>query len=425
MEKQQLARIDPEGAADIGTPLDVEAIRSDFPALHQEVHGKPLVYLDNAASAHKPKAVLEAMESVYTRDYSNVHRGVHTLSQRATDRYEKARATARAFLGAERDEEVIFVRGATEAINLVASSFARPRLGPGDEVVISTLEHHSNIVPWQMACEETGARLRVVPIDDRGQLDLDAYADLLSERTRMVSMVHVSNALGTINPASEIARIAKDRGIPGLFDGAQATPHGAIDLGELGCDFYAVSGHKLYGPTGIGVLYGRYELLANMRPYHGGGDMIRSVSFEKTEYADPPNRFEAGTPNIAGAIGLAAAMDYVEGVGYAAIHEHEQRLLAYATERLSKLPGLRIVGTAEKKASVVSFVLDSAHAHDIGTILDYEGIAVRAGHHCTQPLMDRLGLAATARASFGLYNTLREIDALADALEKVIEMFEK
>ncbi len=403
--------------------LDVRAVRLDFPALHQEIHGHPLVYLDNAASAQKPQAVIDALVKGYSKSYSNVHRGVHTLSQRATDDYEQARSTARAFLGAEKDEEIVFVRGTSEAINLVAWSFARPRLGPGDQVLISHMEHHSNIVPWQMVCEDSGAELVVAPIDDRGQLDLEAFKTLLSAKTKMVSLVHISNALGTINPVKEVVAAAHEKGIPVMLDGAQAAPHGAVDVQALGCDFYAISSHKLFGPTGIGALYGRYEHLESMRPYQGGGEMIRYVSFDKTEYNVPPHRFEAGTPNIVGAIGMAAAMDYVTGLGFAEIVTHEAALLDYAHQRLSAIPQVRLIGTAEHKASVVSFTIDGAHPHDIGTILDHQGIAVRAGHHCAQPIMDRFGLPATARASFAFYNTLDEVDRLADGVGKVIDMF--
>lgn len=403
--------------------LDLRAVRSDFPALHQEVHGHPLVYLDNAASAQKPQAVIDALVRGYSKSYSNVHRGVHTLSQRATDDYEQARATARTFLGAEKDEEIVFVRGTTEAINLVAWSFARPRLNPGDQVLISHMEHHSNIVPWQMVCEDAGAELVVAPIDDRGQLDLEAFKELLSDKTKMVSLVHVSNALGTINPVKEVVATAHEKGIPVMLDGAQAAPHGAVDVQAISCDFYAISSHKLFGPTGIGALYGRYGHLKSMRPYQGGGEMIRTVSFDKTEYNVPPHRFEAGTPNIVGAIGMAAAMDYVTGLGFAEIAAHEASLLEYAHQRLSAIPQVRLVGTAEHKASVVSFIIDGAHPHDIGTILDHQGIAVRAGHHCAQPIMDRFGLPATARASFAFYNTLDEVDRLTDGVGKVIDMF--
>lgn len=405
--------------------LDVGRVRRDFPALAQEIHGHPLVYLDNAASTQKPQVMIDAVAAAYARDYSNVHRGVHTLSQRATAAYEGARETVRRFLGARSAEEIVFVRGATEGINLVARSFLRPRLGAGDEVLISTLEHHSNIVPWQIICAEAGARLVVVPIDDRGDLDLEAAEQLLGARTRLVAMTHVSNALGTVDPVDEIVGMAHRRGVPVLFDGAQAVPHFPVDVTALGCDFYVFSGHKLFGPTGIGVLYGRGELLAEMPPYQGGGEMIRSVSFEHTEYAPPPHRFEAGTPNIVGAIGLAASIDYLLGIGYAPIAAHEDRLLHHAHERLGAIAGLRLIGTAKRKVGVVSFVLDTAHAHDVGTILDAHGIAVRAGHHCAQPLMERLGVAATARASLAFYNTHDEIERLAAGVERVLEIFRR
>lgn len=404
--------------------LDVEKVRLDFPALAQEVNGKPLVYLDNAASAHKPQAVLDALMEGYGGPYSNVHRGVHTLSQRATDRYEAARRTAQTFLGAAREDEIVFVRGATEGINLVAWSFVRPRLGPGDNVIVSQMEHHSNIVPWQMICQEAGAELKVVPINDRGELEMDRYAELLDERTRMVALGHVSNALGTINPVAEIVRLAKEKNIPVLFDGAQAAPHARIDVQSLGCAFYVISSHKLFGPTGIGALYGRFELLESMVPYQGGGEMITSVSFtEGTTFNVPPHRFEAGTPHIVGAQGMAAAMEYVMELGQDAIAAHEHDLLEYATAKLDAIDGVRIVGQAAEKASVVSFTVDGIHPHDLGTILDHEGVAVRAGHHCAQPVMERFGLPATARASFAFYNTRSEIDALVDALGVAIEMF--
>jgi cysteine desulfurase/selenocysteine lyase len=405
--------------------LDVERIRRDFPALAQEVNGHPLAYLDNAASAQKPRSVIERVADAYTHDYSNVHRGVHTLSQRATDAYEAAREKARRFLGAAAPEEVVFVRGATEGINLVAQSFLRPRLEPGDEIVLSAMEHHSNIVPWQLVCAKTGARLRVAPIDGRGELDLAAYEALLGERTRMVAMVHVSNALGTVVPVREVVELARRRGIPTLLDGAQAAPHGPVDVGELGCDFYAISGHKLFGPTGIGALYGRRELLADMEPYQGGGEMIRSVSFEHTDFEDPPHRFEAGTPHIVGAIGLGAAIDYVTAVGAEAIAAHERDLLSYATERLTAIPGIRLIGTARHKVSVLSFVVEGVHAHDVGTILDQEGVAVRVGHHCAQPVMEHFGVPATVRASFAFYNTREEVDRLAAGLGTVTEIFSR
>lgn len=415
----------PSAAPAAAAALDVEKIRRDFPALAQEINGHRLVYLDNAASAQKPQAMIDAVAAAYAHNYSNVHRGVHTLSQRATTAYEGARETIRRFLGARSSEEIVFVRGASEGINLVARSFLRPRLGADDEVLVSTLEHHSNIVPWQIVCAEAGARLVVAPIDDRGDLDLAAAERLLGERTRLVAMTHVSNALGTINPVAGIVAMAHRRGVPVLLDGAQAVPHQRVDVTELGCDFYAFSGHKLFGPTGIGVLYGRGELLAEMPPYQGGGEMIRTVRFEHTEYAPPPHRFEAGTPHIIGAIGLAASIDYLLDVGYKSIAAHEERLLAHAHERLGVIPGLHLIGTAKRKAGVVSFVLDGVHAHDVGTILDAHGIAVRAGHHCAQPLMERLGVAATARASFAFYNTHEEIEQLAAGIERALEIFHR
>ncbi|NJL26371.1 MAG: cysteine desulfurase [Thermoanaerobaculia bacterium] len=405
--------------------LDVEKIRRDFPALAQEINGHPLAYLDNAASAQKPRAMIDSVAAAYARDYSNVHRGVHTLSQRATMAYEGARETVRRFVGAGSSEEIVFVRGATEGINLVARCFLRPRLGAGDEILVSTLEHHSNIVPWQIVCAEVGARLTVAPIDDRGDLDMAATERLLGERTRLVAMTHVSNALGTITPADEIVAMAHRRGVPVLLDGAQAVPHLPVDVAGLGCDFYVFSGHKLFGPTGIGALYGRAELLAEMPPYQGGGEMIRSVSFEHTEYAPPPHRFEAGTPNITGAIGLAASIDYLLAIGWEPIAAHEEQLLAHAHDRLAAIPGLRLIGSARHKAGVVSFVLEGVHAHDVGTILDAEGIAVRAGHHCAQPLMERFGLAATARASFAFYNTHDEVERLAAGIERALEIFKR
>jgi cysteine desulfurase/selenocysteine lyase len=405
-------------------PWDVERIRKDFPILDQTVHGKPLVYLDNAATSQKPRAVIDAIEDYYTSDNANVHRGVHLLSERATAAYEGARARIRRFLNAAHLHEIVFVRGATEGINLVAQTYGRRAVGPGDEVVITTLEHHSNIVPWQMLCEEKRATLRVVPIDDAGEVDVPAYERLLGERTRLVAIAHVSNALGTIVPVKAMIEAAHRRGIPVLLDGAQAVPHLAVDVQALDCEFYTFSGHKIYGPTGIGVLYGKTALLERMPPYQGGGDMIKSVSFEKTTYNDLPYKFEAGTPYIAGAIGLGAALEYLEGLGLDRVAAYEQELLAHATERLSAIPGLRLVGTAREKAAVLSFVIDGVHAHDVGTILDREGIAVRTGHHCAMPVMTRFGLAATARASLALYNTREEIDALARALEKVREVFD-
>ncbi len=403
--------------------FDVESVRRDFPALDQTVNGHPLVYLDNAASAQKPRAVIEAISHAYAFDYSNVHRGVHTLSQRATEAYEGAREKVRAFMGAAAAEEIVFVRGTTEALNLVAQSFARPRLEPGDEVLISAMEHHSNIVPWQMVCEKTGARLVVAQINDHGELDFEDYRRKLSESTRIVAMVHVSNALGTINPAAEIVAAAHERGIPVVFDGAQAAPHMALDVAELGCDFYTLSGHKLFGPTGIGALYGRREHFDAMEPYQGGGEMILTVTFEKTEYNVAPNKFEAGTPHIVGAIGLGAAVDYLTDLGMEALARHEQELLAYATEKLAALPGIRLIGTARHKAAVLSFVVEGVHAHDVGTILDQQGVAVRVGHHCAQPVMDRFGVPATARASLAFYNTRHEVDRLVEGLGRVQEIF--
>jgi len=403
--------------------FDVERVRRDFPALDQEVHGAPLVYLDNAATTQKPEAVIDAVMSFYRRDCSNVHRGVHLLSQRATAAFEGARTAVKTHLGGDDSREVVFVRSATEGINLVARSFVRPRLNEGDEVLISGMEHHSNIVPWQMVCDEAGARLRVIPVDDRGELVLEEYERLLTERTRIVGVVHVSNALGTVNPIRQMVRMAHRRGVPVLVDGAQAVPHLRVDVGELDCDFYVFSGHKVYGPSGIGVLWGKREHLLDMGPYQGGGDMILSVTFEGTTYNEPPHRFEAGTPNIEGAIGLAAALGYLDSLGLEAVQAHERRLLEEATEAVSALPGVRLIGTARDKAGVLSFVLDGVHPHDVGTILDSEGVAVRAGHHCAQPLMLRYGVSATVRASFALYNTEEEIGRLVSALRKVSEVF--
>src|SRR5437773_585834 len=405
------------------TSLNVTAIRQDFPILRQRVHGKPLVYLDNAATTQKPQAVIDRLTRYYAEENANVHRGVHWLSERATEVYEEARATLQRFLNAAHAQEIVFVRGTTEAINLVAQSYGRPRVGPGDEIVISTMEHHSNIVPWQILCEEKGATLRIIPITDAGEMDLDAYEKLLTDRTRIVSVVHVSNALGTINPMQEIIRLAHRRRIPVLVDGAQATAHLKVDVQALGCDFYALSGHKMLGPTGIGVLYGTSSLLEAMPPYQSGGDMIRSVTFERTLYNTLPYKFEAGTPNIAGAIALGAAMGYLTNAGLDRIAAHEHELLEYGTAALSQIPGVRLIGTARQKAGILSFVVDGVHPHDVGTILDREGVAIRTGHHCCQPLMNRLGVAATARASIALYNTREEIDALAAGLRKVHEVF--
>jgi cysteine desulfurase/selenocysteine lyase len=406
-----------------GLTLDVVKLRQDFPILHQEVHGKPLAYLDNAASSQKPQVVIEAISRFYRSDYANIHRAVHQLSERSTRRYEETRIKVQRFLHAESPREIIFVRGTTEGINLVAQTYGRTRVRAGDEILISALEHHSNIVPWQMLCEDKGAFLRVVPINDAGEMVLEEFERLLSRKTRLVAVSHVSNALGTINPVREIIERAHSQGVPVLIDGAQASPHMPVDVQKLDCDFYTFSGHKLYGPTGIGVLYGKASLLEEMPPYQGGGDMISSVTFEKTTYNTLPYKFEAGTPHIAGAVGLSAAIDYVSEVGLENIAAYEAELLAYATERLSQIPGLRIIGNAKHKAAVISFVLDGVHPHDVGTVLDREGIAVRTGHHCAQPVMERYGIPATTRASFALYNTREEIDRLVRAIEKVKEMF--
>lgn len=405
------------------TPLDPQELRADFPILQRTVYGKPLVYLDNAATTQKPLAVLRRLEQYYEMENANVHRGVHYLSGRATDVYEDARETVRAFINAEDVREIIFVRGATEAMNLAAHSFGRAFVNEGDEIIISAMEHHSNIVPWQMTCQERGARLRVIPMNRAGELDMDAYRDMLNHKTRLVAVVHVSNALGTVNPVSDIIEEAHRKDIPVLLDGAQSTPHMPIDVRELDCDFFAFSGHKMYGPTGIGILYGRSELLEKMPPYQGGGDMIRTVTFEKTTYNSLPYKFEAGTPDIAGAVGLAAAADYLTGIGMPRVAAHEARLMQYAAKRMSELEGMRIVGTAEHKAGVISFLPGDIHPHDIGTILDQEGVAIRTGHHCAQPVMDFFGIPATARASFGLYNTTQDIDRLIEALDKTYEVF--
>lgn len=405
------------------TRPDFAALREDFPILHQQVHGKPLAYLDNAASSQRPRQVIDAVTYYEEHDHANIHRGVHTLSQRATDAFEGARKRIAGFINAASERETIFTRGTTEAINLVAQAYARPRLQPGDQVLITWMEHHSNIVPWQMVCEQTGAELVVAPIDERGQLRMDEFERLLGPRTRFVAAAHVSNALGTINPVAEMITLAHDRGVPVLLDGAQAVPHGSVDVQALGCDFYAFSGHKMYAPTGIGVLYGREALLEEMPPWQGGGDMIRMVRFDRTEYNDLPWKFEAGTPNISGVVGLGAAVDYLGAIGMDAIAAREQELLAYATERLLQVPGLRPIGTAEHKASLFSFVLDGVHPHDIGTIVDHDGIAVRTGHHCAMPVMEFFGIPATARASFALYNTEEEIDRLAESLLRAREVF--
>ncbi len=404
-------------------PFDAERVRADFPILTQRVNGRPLVYLDSAASSQRPLAVLRAVERYETHHHSNVHRGVHTLSQAATEAFEGARARARRFLNARSTREIVFVRGATEGVNLVAQSFARSRFGPGDEILISALEHHANIVPWQMVCAQTGCTLKVAPIDRRGEVDFERLTGLLSARTRLVAVAHVSNALGTVLPVKRITEAAHSCGALVLIDGAQAVPHTAIDVRELGCDFYVFSGHKLYGPTGIGVLYGREELLEEMPPWQGGGDMIRTVTFEQSTYNDLPWKFEAGTPNISGAVGLAAAMDYLEGLGIEAVAAHEQRLLALATAELERLPGVEIIGTAAHKAAVLSFTMSGCHPHDLGTILDSEGVAIRTGHHCAMPVMNFFDIPATARASFGCYNTEADVQALVAALGKAREVF--
>ncbi len=401
---------------------NVEKVRRDFPVLHQKVHGKPLVYLDNAATTQKPLKVIEAIERYYRYDNSNIHRGVHALSERATEQYERVRSAVQRFLNAADPKEIIFVRGTTEAINLVAQTYGRQNVGSGDEVLITAMEHHSNIVPWQILCQEKGARLRVAPINDRGELVLEEFEKLLGPKTKIAAVSHLSNALGTINPVREITRMAHARNIPVLVDGAQAAPRMAVDVQELDVDFYAISGHKTYAPTGIGVLYGKTKLLEAMPPYQGGGDMIASVSFEKTVYNRLPYKFEAGTPNIADTIGLGAALEYLEELGLEEIERHEQDVLAYATRQVEGIPGVSIVGTAQAKAGVLSFTIDGIHPHDIGTILDREGIAVRTGHHCAQPVMQRFGIPATARASFGLYNTREEADALVRGIHKVIEV---
>jgi cysteine desulfurase/selenocysteine lyase len=405
--------------------LEAQFWRTDFPILKTKVHGKPLVYLDNAATTQKPHMVIEAESEYYSHYNANVHRGVHSLSQRATDAYEKARVAVQHLINAASPDEIIFVRGTTEAINLVAQSYGRSHLHADDEIVLSQMEHHSNIVPWQMLCQQTGARLRIIPVNDLGELKMGAFEALLNEHTRLLAVTHVSNTLGTINPVKNIITLAHERGVPVLFDGAQAIAHLAVDVQELDCDFYAFSGHKLYGPTGIGVLYGKAALLDAMPPYQGGGDMIRSVSFDETTYNTLPYKFEAGTPNIAGVIGLGAAVDYLQAIGYEAIISHEQALLAYATPLLEAVPGLRIIGTAKEKTGILSFVLEGMHPHDIGTLLDGEGVAIRTGHHCTMPLMERLGVPATSRASFALYNTRQEMDALAMAIYNAKEVFKR
>jgi cysteine desulfurase/selenocysteine lyase len=403
--------------------FDVRAIRSDFPILQLKVHGKPLVYLDNAATSQKPQSVIDAVLHFYTNECSNIHRGVHALSERATNAYEETRTKARRFINAAEEREIIFVRGTTEGINLVSQSYGATHIRAGDEIIISAMEHHSNIVPWQILAEQKGAALRVVPINDRGEFLMDEYRKLLGPRTRLVSVAHVSNALGTINPVLEIIQLAHQWNAPVVIDGAQAVPHMRVDVQQLDCDFYAFSSHKMYGPTGTGVLYGKARLLEEMPPYQGGGDMISSVTFEKTIYNKLPHKFEAGTPNIADGIAFGAAIDYLEKIGLENIAAYEHELLEYATQALASIPGVRLIGTAREKASVVSFVLEGVHPHDMGTILDQDGIAIRTGHHCAQPVMDRFGVPATARASLSFYNTREEIDALADGVRKVSEVF--
>jgi cysteine desulfurase/selenocysteine lyase len=402
---------------------DVERIRADFPVLQQTVNGKPLIYLDNSASSQVPQVVIDRGSVYLEQEHSNIHRGVHYLSQKATTAYEGAREKAKRFINARDVRECIFVRGATEGINLVMYGYGRKFIGAGDEIIISAMEHHANIVPWQMLCEEKGARLRVIPMNDAGELLQDDYEALLNERTKLVAIMHVSNALGTINPIKEMIAHAHKYGVPVLIDGAQAAPHMPVDVQDLDCDFYVFSGHKMYAPTGSGIVYGKLELLETMNPFQGGGDMIKTVTFEKTTYADPPNRFEAGTPAIASQIGLGAAIDYLNSIGRDRAATYEAELLRYATERVSAIEGVRIIGTAKNKASVLSFVIDDIHPHDIGTILDQEGIAVRAGHHCAQPVMQRFNVPATARASFSFYNTKEEVDVLARTIERVIEIF--
>ena len=403
--------------------FDAEKVRADFPVLQRQVNGQPLVYLDNGATSQKPQSVIDELVRYYTTENANVHRGVHTLSQNATEDYEGARAKVRMLLNAEDDHEIVFTRGTTDSINIVAQSFGKQSLGLGDEVIVSNMEHHSNIVPWQMLREEKGVVLRVVPIDESGDLLLEEYERMLSPRTKLVSITHVSNALGTILPVEQIIGLAHAHGVPVMLDGAQAVPHMAVDVQKLDCDFYVFSGHKLFGPTGIGVLYGKAELLESMPPVQGGGDMIKSVTFEKTIYNDLPYKFEAGTPNIAGAIGLGAAIDYVQSVGYGSFAAYEDELLEYGTRALEQIGGLRIIGTSPRKAGILSFVVNDIHPHDIGTILDAEGVAVRTGHHCAQPVMQRFQIPATVRASMAMYNTKEDIDALVRGIDRVIEIF--
>jgi cysteine desulfurase/selenocysteine lyase len=405
-----------------GAAFDVARVRADFPILRREAHGKPLVYLDNAATTQKPQAVLDALTRYYTERNANVHRGVHLLSQLATDDYEASRETVRAFFNARSVREIVFTRNSTEGINLVARAFGAARVREGDEILISAMEHHSNIVPWQLLCAASGARLQVAPIDDRGELLMEELESMIGPRTKLVAVAHMSNALGTVNPVAEIVKVAHARGVPVLLDGSQAAYHMAVDVRALDCDFYVATGHKLYGPTGIGVLYGREALLEELPPFMGGGDMIRTVTFERSTWNDLPHKFEAGTPDIAGAIGLGAALDYLTAIGMPLIEQHERDLLAYATGVLAEVPGLRLIGTARRKASVLSFVMEGAHPHDVGTIVDREGVAIRTGHHCAQPLMDRLGIPGTARASLAMYNTREDVDTLGRALLRVREV---
>ena len=403
--------------------FDVARIREDFPILKQRVHARPLVYFDNGATSQKPQAVIDAIDRYYAAENSNIHRGVHHLSEQATAAYEAAREKTRGFVNAKSDKEIIFVRGTTEAINLVTQSYGRTFLTAGDEIIVSAMEHHSNIVPWQMLCGQVGARLRVIPINHDGDIVMEEYRRLLNEKTKFVSVTHVSNALGTVVPVKKIVDLAHEHGVPVLLDGAQAAPHLRIDVQDLGCDFYAFSGHKVFGPTGVGVLYGRAELLEKMPPYQGGGDMISLVTFEKTHYNVLPYKFEAGTPHIAGGIGLGAAIDYLQGLDWQQVEAHERELLSYATSELNKIDAVRLIGTAQKKAGVVSFVIEHVHAHDVGTILDQEGVAIRAGHHCAMPVMQRFGVPATARASFAFYNTIEEIDVMVQAIHRVLKVF--
>jgi len=412
----------PEKLSDQSSTLDVARVRREFPILTRQVHGRALVYFDTAASAQRPLAVIKATDEFYRLHNANVHRGVHQLSQEATDAYEAGRRKLVGWINAASEKEVIFTRGTTESVNLVAQSFARPRLGPGDEIIVTRMEHHSNIVPWQMVCEQTGASLRVAPINQRGELLLDELEGMLSERVRLLALVHVSNALGSINPVRAVCDMARRNGTHVLVDGAQAMPHARVDVQALGCDFYCLSGHKMYGPTGIGALWAREEILEAMPPWQGGGEMIRTVTFEKTEYNDLPAKFEAGTPNIAGAVGLGAAVDFLRSVGMDAITAHERRVLEYASGKMSEIEGLRIIGTAREKAGVISFTLEGVHPHDLGTLIDHFGIALRTGHHCAMPVMQFFGVPATARVSFGMYNTDDEVDVFLDALLQVREM---